>query len=356
MRTRLFIFFVLVLFSTQLFGQVTIGSGIPPHSDALLDLKENPDDSSTKGLLMPRVTLKSKSSPSPLTSHVKGMFVYNIADIDDKIYSGCYYNTGTEWMRIETNSQDGSGSVVAYIASNGLNLADDNVKLGGSLSEPTSINGINSTNKLSFSGTGRDAINFIGNTLSIDADNKRVGLGTNTPLATLDVRGTVKITGNGAFEPSAIVGRSFEGSICPILPGVGLSLSNGKLNATAYAYNLNYTISSYNVTTQTVPIKPGNSDYTVWVSGRPAVGASNFHVVLPTKDVNSGRVINVVASAGELRIGVEGLKGGNGWITSYNGNNATLYTIPDKGRASFQYIGNVWHPEGTWVVMMKDFK
>lgn len=86
--------------SIQLKAQVTIGAGVAPDENALLDLKEGDNQPSTKGLLLPRVELKALADSYPLKSHVKGMFVYNLEDIDDNIYPGCYYNTGTEWARV----------------------------------------------------------------------------------------------------------------------------------------------------------------------------------------------------------------------------------------------------------------
>lgn len=50
-------------------AQVTIGSGIAPDQNALLDLKENGSGSSSKGLLLPRVALSSIISSSPLSAY-----------------------------------------------------------------------------------------------------------------------------------------------------------------------------------------------------------------------------------------------------------------------------------------------
>lgn len=346
--------FMIMLSTINIYSQVTIGSGIAPDSDALLDLKEFPDNTSKKGLLLPRVFLSSKDSPSPLKNHIKGMFVYNTADIDMEIYPGCYYNNGNQWLRIGA----GFTSEGQYTVSNGLHLNGNNIKLGGALSEATSITGISSTNQLSFIGEGKDAINFNNNTLSIDASNKRVGIGTNDPAATLDVRGTVRIT-ESSGTPNNLLGRNTTGDISNITLGNGLAFSNGTLSATAgtsttvYAYLINYTIKAYNVPSQTTPIIPASNDYTVWISGKPNVGADQPHIQLPIARV--GRVINVVAAAGDIRVSVAGILGGTGWITSSNGVNETVFTIPSRKRASFQYIGNEWDYKGTWIVMMKDF-
>lgn len=100
--------FAVVMFSSVSLvqAQVTIGSGNEPDTNALLDLRENADKSSTKGLLLPRVSLEAANLPAPLTAHVEGMTVYNIgtspASVDPKYYlsPGFYYNDGTQWVRL----------------------------------------------------------------------------------------------------------------------------------------------------------------------------------------------------------------------------------------------------------------
>ncbi|MFT4223162.1 hypothetical protein [Dysgonomonas sp.] len=103
---QIFIFFVIFLCATVSNAQVTIGSNKPPHAGALLDLKENADGSSTKGLLLPRVALEATNSPAPLAAHEEGMTVYNTATSAPSVSSayyvspGLYYNDGTKWERL----------------------------------------------------------------------------------------------------------------------------------------------------------------------------------------------------------------------------------------------------------------
>lgn len=78
-------------------ASVTIGSVDAPNSDALLDLQQS-NGKSNKGLLLPRVALSSTSSPNPMTSHIEGMAIYNIATVSD-VTPGYYYNDGTKWVR-----------------------------------------------------------------------------------------------------------------------------------------------------------------------------------------------------------------------------------------------------------------
>jgi hypothetical protein len=77
-------------------GTVT-GSSNLPNSNAILELESN-----NKGLLMPRVALTMTTSPSPLSAHIKGMEVYNTAQIND-VDSGLYFNDGTKWVRVSSS-------------------------------------------------------------------------------------------------------------------------------------------------------------------------------------------------------------------------------------------------------------
>ncbi|MDR1503362.1 MAG: hypothetical protein LBT43_13020 [Prevotella sp.] len=93
-------------------SQVTIGSGIEPNDDALLDLKENEQGKSTKGLSLPKVNLKSTNDSEPLTMHVEGMLVYNMTDIND-VTPGVYYNDGNKWQRMDIPSGGQSNQVLS---------------------------------------------------------------------------------------------------------------------------------------------------------------------------------------------------------------------------------------------------
>lgn len=100
---RTFSLFVLLSLILSLQAQVTIGSGIPPDENALLDLKEDDSGNSTKGLLLPRVQLRDIYDPLPLTEHKEGMFIYNIVE-NGFVERGVYYNTGERWEKVNTPS------------------------------------------------------------------------------------------------------------------------------------------------------------------------------------------------------------------------------------------------------------
>lgn len=349
--------------SSIIFAQVGINTEAPK---ATIDIVGQPTvNSSADGIIAPRMTgdqlrLKNVAYGTDQDAAIVYITTADTAPTGKTINvtsPGYYYYDAANsiWQAMK-----GGGASATVTASNGLTEANNNIKLGGAITEPTAISGINATNRLSFTGTGINAINFATNTLSIDATNQRVGIGTNSPNAKLEVSGTARITGSAGI-PSHILGRNSSGDISTILPGSGLSLSGNVLTATAghttevNAYLIKHNIKAYNVLNQTTPIIPADDDYTVWVSGNPNVGAGNCQLRLPVTRV--GRIINIVAALHDLVICADGVSGtsGGGWITTYNGGNSRTYTIPSKKRASLQYIGTPWHTEGTWVVTMKDF-
>ncbi|MDR2947798.1 MAG: hypothetical protein LBV71_01190 [Prevotella sp.] len=106
---------IAILFNLHLNAQVTIGSGIEPDMDAILDLKQSENGESSKGLLLPRVALISTDNSFPLLQHTSGMIVYN-TNTNENISSGLFYNDGTKWNRIGLT--DG-------LAGQTLSLSDD---------------------------------------------------------------------------------------------------------------------------------------------------------------------------------------------------------------------------------------
>lgn len=95
---------IFLIFCIYANAQVTIGSGVEPDPDALLDLKEGiaqDANASKKGLLLPRVQLEATNLTAPLSHHVKGMLVYNLKPSGlgtTAVVEGVYYNDGTMWI------------------------------------------------------------------------------------------------------------------------------------------------------------------------------------------------------------------------------------------------------------------
>ena len=146
-------------------AQVKIGDNpTTVGASSLLEL-----ESTTKGLVLPRMTTAERTA---IASPVQGMQVYDTT-------------TGTIWYR---NASTWVNTAIATTtAANGLAIVSGNVELGGALTKPTTISGVDATNKLSITATGVDAVNIDSNTLSIDATNNRVGIGTATPTGQLSL-------------------------------------------------------------------------------------------------------------------------------------------------------------------------
>lgn len=88
------IFYFSVLFYCLVSNaQIGIGTRIP-NSDAMLEVF-----SENKGFLLPRIALVSSVSPSPLSSHVAGMIIYNVLKSSD-VNPGYYFNDGSKWVRV----------------------------------------------------------------------------------------------------------------------------------------------------------------------------------------------------------------------------------------------------------------
>jgi len=108
---------ILLILTTYVGAQVTIGSGIPPLEGVVLDLKEQEADSenitSRKGFLLPRVKLVAKDNLEPLLKNAleadkkdyTGVIVYNLLEIEGNntgrsMKEGLYMWNGKEWTMI----------------------------------------------------------------------------------------------------------------------------------------------------------------------------------------------------------------------------------------------------------------
>ncbi|PSL28070.1 tail fiber domain-containing protein [Dyadobacter jiangsuensis] len=92
--------FGLSLLASPLFAQVKIGDNPTTiNANSVLEV-----ESTSKGLLLPRLPLTQTTNPAPLNAHVAGMTVFNTATAND-VVPGFYYNDGTKWVATagETN-------------------------------------------------------------------------------------------------------------------------------------------------------------------------------------------------------------------------------------------------------------
>jgi hypothetical protein len=106
-------------------AQVRIGgTGTAVDANAILELQ-----SSTKGLLFPKVALTSTTAFAPLAAHTAGMTVYNTATAGD-VTPGLYANNGAAWVKLGGSTpayQDIRGTVTTVTSTTYTALTTDNV-------------------------------------------------------------------------------------------------------------------------------------------------------------------------------------------------------------------------------------
>ena len=176
---------ICICMSFNTHSQVTIGSTSLPLKGAILDLKENDEESgnanSNRGLILPRVFLTNINELSPILSisepnyeslkpRYAGLVVYNVnANASSSLEKGVYVWDGIKWNSIKNSLQE------SVTANNGLNLSTDGaVKLGGNLIQTTTVN-------------------LAGYDLLFNSNEGRIGIGTSDPKATVQVENNADI-------------------------------------------------------------------------------------------------------------------------------------------------------------------
>jgi len=133
MKSRILFLLAACTFSFAAVAQVKIGGTVPPaiNTDAILEL-----ESTTKGMILPRVALTGTANFAPLSAHVQGMTVYNTATASD-VTPGIYVNDGTKWLRAGSAS---SNLKVTTITTNPYTLLADDAILISSVATANIIN------------------------------------------------------------------------------------------------------------------------------------------------------------------------------------------------------------------------
>lgn len=158
-------FIVVLSYCSNLFSQVKIGDNptvINPNSAVEIESKN-------KGLLLPRLSLFSTTTPSPLSFFVEGMFVYNLSTVND-ITPGIYYSDGSKWIKVNAGS---TSSASWNLSGNSGTNATEHF-LGTTDLSPLVIK-TNNTERLRITEEGW------------------LGIGTSTPEAALHVKGQLII-------------------------------------------------------------------------------------------------------------------------------------------------------------------
>jgi hypothetical protein len=228
---------VLLFAVTSLRAQVTIGLDSPPAKAALLELKTQEPDaynvtSDKGGFLLTRVKLVNLNTLQPFidTSDAEwtnaasrdelkrrhtGLLVYNLTD-GAGFKPGVHVWDGNKWNITPA-------SITPVTAGNGLTMADDTIRLGGTLTQPATPLTLGANN---LALTGKLAIGDISNLdnsalLEVNASNKgvllpRVNLASNTDQTTIPnpVQGMVvyntSTPANGSITPGLVY---WEGTV-----------------------------------------------------------------------------------------------------------------------------------------------
>jgi len=266
-------------FGLPAFSQVTIGTLESPLKGALLDLRQQTETAgalnSTGGLKFPRVSLTGLTSLQPLLSSAedgaataaaklqyKGMTVFNVnVNAGANLQEGLYVWDGTQWELLQ------AGDVAAAVnASNGLNLSTTNntVKLGGALTEPTTVD-INSNNLLFSRTSGNVGIGVASPKAALHIDPLQSG----DPLIVDSVRYTsatnpvdgatpnyypLQISDKGVVRKSPIVNHSSEKYIYTLRSNRKIATGNNfAQNGTPLNWTLDISNAKDSVTYITLP-------------------------------------------------------------------------------------------------------
>lgn len=133
-----------------------------------------------KGVLFPRIALSS-TDVATITSPAYALTVFNTATsgtVPNNVLPGYYYWNGAKWIRL-------------------LDADNPNVNIyngDGTLTGNRSVN--QGINKLTFESTASNAFSVDGSTFSVDAANDKLGIGTISPGAKIELAsGTANISG-----------------------------------------------------------------------------------------------------------------------------------------------------------------
>jgi hypothetical protein len=176
-----------MLFSMTVFAQVGINNTSPK---ATLDITaKTTDGSKPEGLIIPQLSgsnIHTATAAGVYGANQKGLIIYATSADSSPISTtanitsaGYYYFDGTNWQKVMTGS----------VANSDLAIGVGGIYKGsGSLSGNTTVT--QGSNTLAFTSTATNGFSVDATTLSVDAANNRVGIGTVSPSSMLHIYGT----------------------------------------------------------------------------------------------------------------------------------------------------------------------
>ncbi|MCD6566283.1 MAG: tail fiber domain-containing protein [Bacteroidales bacterium] len=182
--------FIYIAISADINAQnvaITDDDGYTVNAAAMLDVK-----SVNKGLLVPRVALVSTTDPVSVTKP-DGLLVWNTSTSGTYDDPGFYY-----WSVLNSNWVKVGSSAIDF--QNGLTQAGNSVKLGGALTESSTITQGSYSLNFNLSGTGDFNIQDAGTSAFFVRDDGNVGIGTTNPAGRLQVMGETTDDEEPLFE------------------------------------------------------------------------------------------------------------------------------------------------------------
>jgi hypothetical protein len=205
------IFITVIGYGPAANAQIKIGNNPTQlNANAVLEI-----ESVNKGLLLPRVSLVSTVSAAPMTSFSRGMVVYNTANVND-VAPGIYYCDGAKWLKMAVGGT--SSASLPFWSMDGNSFTSPGVDFIGTKDFASLRFRTNNIERMSITASGW------------------VGIGTNTPTATLQVKGQVVIdtltAGNTATD-QVLVANPADGRVKVVAISSFVSGTQKKLEVVA---------------------------------------------------------------------------------------------------------------------------
>lgn len=269
---KIFLLFCIPSLACTAFGQVGIGITTPQATLDIIARNSTGTSSGVDGLLIPRLdraraqnmTGISTSTLVYINNIATGMQVGKTVNVDEE---GYYYYNGTIWVKLHNPANNSFVSTNIYSAN-------------GSLSGNRIVT--QNANTLSFTGTAVNAFSVDGTTFSVDASNKRVGIGTISPQRTFHVN-----TNSAPVRLESLatlpVGTASTGLV---IDNNGDVFRNNTISAEGQILRMGLNANTYNINTE-APLRFNSHDTSAEMGNAPN-SAPNFINTIVGLNINAG--------------------------------------------------------------------